>query len=312
MADDIYVITNPNAPIQADLWKDVVILDSNGNPEKDNQGRTKVARYVVRGSVGVSDTEFNTYKQTIEEDLNQIQDDIEEVASRPAGLRIVNSIGELDPDDSALLPLSEAQNNGIPYSTELENLNVSVLADLHVISELGALSPGDSGLITIANLVAAGVPYTNDVDLSGYATTEDIANFVTSSDVTTALNTALANYVTNTSLTDRSLDIAVKNVRGKTVALTGTTINCSTGSSFTKTVTSNITLAFTNATQDTVVTLVLTNGGSATVTYPSSVIWEGGTAPELTASGTDILNFYTYNGGTTWIGSAVCDVKASA
>lgn len=49
-------------------------------------------------------------------------------------------------------------------------------------------------------------------------------------------------------------------------------------------------------------TLVLTNGGSQTVNWPGSVLWEGGTAPTLTASGVDVLEFFTINGGTTWYG----------
>ena len=49
-------------------------------------------------------------------------------------------------------------------------------------------------------------------------------------------------------------------------------------------------------------TLLLTNGGSQTVNWPSSVDWAGGTAPELTESGIDILVFITTDGGTIWHG----------
>ena len=49
-------------------------------------------------------------------------------------------------------------------------------------------------------------------------------------------------------------------------------------------------------------TLILTNGGSQTVNWPASVIWAGGTAPELTASGVDVLTFTTVDAGTTWYG----------
>lgn len=51
-------------------------------------------------------------------------------------------------------------------------------------------------------------------------------------------------------------------------------------------------------------TLILTNGGSQTVNWPGSVDWPGGTAPELTASGIDILTFMTLDGGTVWYGFA--------
>ena len=48
--------------------------------------------------------------------------------------------------------------------------------------------------------------------------------------------------------------------------------------------------------------LSLTNGQAFSITWPTSVDWEGGTAPTLTASGLDLLGFYTYDGGTIWHG----------
>ena len=66
-------------------------------------------------------------------------------------------------------------------------------------------------------------------------------------------------------------------------------------------------------------TLIVTNGGLATVTWLSgahggggnALQWAGGTAPTLTNSGTDILTFTTANGGTNWYGfAAALDVSA--
>jgi len=42
----------------------------------------------------------------------------------------------------------------------------------------------------------------------------------------------------------------------------------------------------------------LTNGGSQSITW-TAVDWEGGSAPDLTSSGLDLLGFYTYDGATT-------------
>lgn len=57
-------------------------------------------------------------------------------------------------------------------------------------------------------------------------------------------------------------------------------------------------------------TLILTNGGSQTVNWPASVDWAGGNAPNLTASGVDVLMFFTTDGGTTWYGfSAGLDMQ---
>jgi len=64
------------------------------------------------------------------------------------------------------------------------------------------------------------------------------------------------------------------------------------------------------ASQSAALTLVVTNGGTATVTWLSgahggggnAVDWAGGSAPSLTSSGIDILTFVTINGGTQWYG----------
>ncbi len=57
-------------------------------------------------------------------------------------------------------------------------------------------------------------------------------------------------------------------------------------------------------------TLILTNGGSQSVTWMTTTIWGGGVAPTLTTSGVDVLTFFTINGGTTWYGFLVgADVK---
>jgi hypothetical protein len=47
----------------------------------------------------------------------------------------------------------------------------------------------------------------------------------------------------------------------------------------------------------------VTPSGTYTVTWPASVDWAGGTAPDAPASGeTDVYAFYTQDGGTTYYG----------
>jgi len=57
-------------------------------------------------------------------------------------------------------------------------------------------------------------------------------------------------------------------------------------------------------------TLVLTNGGSQTVTWPASVDWPAATAPTLTAAGVDVLTFFTIDGGTIWHGAIAITASA--
>mgnify|MGYP007032446394 CR=1 FL=1 len=86
-------------------------------------------------------------------------------------------------------------------------------------------------------------------------------------------------------------------------------INLTLGNSVTATVdTSANTFTFSNPTASDELcgfTLELTNGGSQTVNWPSSVDWAGGSAPTLTTAGVDYLVFWTVNGGSRWYGALV-------
>ena len=82
-------------------------------------------------------------------------------------------------------------------------------------------------------------------------------------------------------------------------------IDLSAGNYFTKTISANTTFTVSNApasgTSASFI-LELTDGGSKTVAWFSGVKWPSGTAPTLTASGVDILGFYSHDGGATWRG----------
>jgi len=87
-----------------------------------------------------------------------------------------------------------------------------------------------------------------------------------------------------------------------------TTIDLADGAYVTATIAGALTFTFSNppaSGQGMQFVLVLTNGGSAVVTWPGSVTWTGGTAPTLRSSGVDVLRFYTSNAGTNWYGAAV-------
>ena len=89
------------------------------------------------------------------------------------------------------------------------------------------------------------------------------------------------------------------------VAMAAHAVDLSLGNVQTYTLAGNQTLTFTNPPASGTAgsfTLIVTNGASATLTWPTSVDWAGGTAPTLTASGIDILTFTTIDGGTIWYG----------
>jgi len=99
-------------------------------------------------------------------------------------------------------------------------------------------------------------------------------------------------------------------------ALSGTTpsVDCEAGNVFALSTTGNTTFTFSNppATGTAYGMLIkLTAGGTHTITWPTSVDWAGGTAPDAPASGeTDVLGFITHDGGTTWYGFLAGDALA--
>jgi hypothetical protein len=91
------------------------------------------------------------------------------------------------------------------------------------------------------------------------------------------------------------------------VSISASDIDLETGTYFYKTISGATTLTFSNPAASGKVssfTLEVTNPAS-NITWPASVVWEGGSAPTLTTTGTDVLTFFTRDGGTTWYGAVV-------
>ena len=89
------------------------------------------------------------------------------------------------------------------------------------------------------------------------------------------------------------------------------TIDCETGNVFALTTGQNTTFVFSNPPASGTAygfMLKLTAGGTHTITYPNTVDFAGGTAPDAPASGeTDVLVFTTVDGGTNWYGALAID-----
>lgn len=94
-------------------------------------------------------------------------------------------------------------------------------------------------------------------------------------------------------------------LREAKIAMAANNIDISLGNIFTKTITAISTLTVSNIpTTGTMAVFILdlTNGGAFAITWWSGMKWVGGTAPTLTASGRDVLGFFTHDAGTTWTG----------
>jgi hypothetical protein len=88
-----------------------------------------------------------------------------------------------------------------------------------------------------------------------------------------------------------------------TISTASPTMDLSASDTFTLTVTGTTSLAFSNAPASgraKYIVLEIVNGGSATVNWPTNTRWPGGTAPSLTTSGTDVVVFFTDDGGSNY------------
>jgi hypothetical protein len=109
------------------------------------------------------------------------------------------------------------------------------------------------------------------------------------------------NFVHNAKLNDYSERVTALG----TISSTPYIINIENGNVQTLTVGGNFTAVFLNPPASGAagsLTLIITNGASSTLTWPSSVKWSSGAAPSLSSSGTDIVSFTTIDAGTTWYG----------
>ena len=96
--------------------------------------------------------------------------------------------------------------------------------------------------------------------------------------------------------------------------ITTGTIDLSTGNVFADAPASSPTYVFSNPPASGTAygfTLKVTPSATVTITWPASVDWPAGTAPDSPASGeTDVFVFYTQDGGTTYYGVQSGDAMA--
>lgn len=144
-----------------------------------------------------------------------------------------------------------------------------------------------------APLNGVGTSGTWPISITGNA---DNANTVTNGVYLTTAQT-LTNKTLTTPVATGLVEVAV--------SMPANNIDVATGNVFIKTIAAASTLTVSNVPASGKVAsfiLKLTNGGAAVVTWWAGIKWAGGTAPTLTAAGTDNLGFYTHDGGATWQG----------
>lgn len=171
--------------------------------------------------------------------------------------------------------------------------------------------------------------HTGDISITGDLTTigtfDHTGNVVVSGSATMGSASITGSAAMGSASITGSATMGSASVSGEFIAdsvnetyssLSGTAvgIDCESGNFFALSTSGSTTFTFSNPPASGTAysfTLKLTAGGTHTITYPASVDWAGGTAPDAPASGeTDLLAFTTYDGGTTWYGFQAGDAMA--
>lgn len=176
----------------------------------------------------------------------------------------------------------------------VENYQGALASDPALNKDGGALAAGDWYVNTSTGLIRA---YTGSVWVTSVNVTAGVESL-------NGLTGVLTGFVTETD-TQTLTNKTITGTKETKVAIAASDIDLSAGNYFTKTISGATTFTVSNtATTGSVSAFILdlTNGGSATITWFSGVTWAAGTPPTLTASGRDVLGFFTHDGGTTWNG----------
>ena len=218
-----------------------------------------------------------------------------------SGANVVSLTADLSGFLTAANNLSDLAN----AATALTNLGLTATAaELNVLDGITA----DTAELNILDGVTATTAELNVLDGVTATTAELNYNDITTLGTSEASKVVTADANGNVILAE---EVQATAYIETVVALSGATptVDCDEGNSFTLTTSGNTTFTFDYSgvsltTNDSYgFTLKVTAGGTHTLTWPASVDWPGGTAPDAPASGeTDVYVFYTNDGGTTWYG----------
>ena len=173
------------------------------------------------------------------------------------------------------------------------------------LGDLGYTGATNANYITNNNQLTNGAGYTtNTGDITGVTAGTNLTGGGSSGSVT--LNVSSSPTFSGVVLAE-SLQEDYDSLSGTSPAP-----DADNAGAFSLTMSGNTTFTFGSVTSGRSVGFVLQlTGNGSTVTWPSSVKWAGGTAPDAPASGeTDVLVFHTRDGGTNWYGVLSSDAAA--
>src|SRR6056297_1504910 len=233
-------------------------------------------------------------------------------------LLAANNLSDVDNAATARMNLGLALGSDVQaYDAQLQAIANLTPTDGVFIVGNGSTFVGESGNTALTSLgVTATATELNLLDGATVTTAKINYNDIAALGTSEASKVVTADANGNVKLQEEIQAVAYLET---VVALSGTTptVDCDEANTFTLTTSGNTTFTFdysgVNLTTDDSYgfTLKVTAGGTHTLSWPASVDWPGGSAPDAPASGeTDVFVFFTTDGGTTWYGFQAGDALA--
>lgn len=266
-----------------DIPTSVPVLDNEDNPVFDNEGNPLTTAIIVNSYAIVKNLKSLAYfdgTSWIVIDNFIVDDLVTEESTKPLSAKqgkilkgyidTINTI--LTSDKTNLDTLQEIVDFILLNKGELDNLGISNIA----------------GLQTALTDAASRADWNN----------------VTNKPTFKTINNQSITGTGDIKVTEEPL----KGIREYRHLMTNGVIDLNKGNVFTKTITGDTTFSVANImsspTEDIVNSFILEiiNSGNGIITLWDNIKWENGTPPLLTATGKDILGFYTYDNGANWQG----------
>jgi len=231
-------------------------------------------------------------------------------------LLAANNLSDVDDTATSRINLGLAIGSDVQaFDAQLQAIaNLTPTDGVFIVGD-GSTFVGESGNTALTSLgVTATTAELNKLDGATVTTTELNYNDIAALGTSEASKVVTADANGNVKLSE---EVQATCYLETAVSVPSTTIDCDEGNLFYKTISSNTTFSFSysgiNLTSNDAYafTLILTVSGTRTVSWPASVDWAGGSAPDAPASGeTDVFVFVTRNGGSTWYGFQAGDALA--